>query len=195
MIPSKKRTVLAVLALAVLVVGAFRLYSPAKPPLRLEFVCATNEPGTEILYGVFRLENKSKDYMSLDSGCFQKRIASGWTDLPGTFDCKPVWDPRPEARRLVAAGSTTIFRAPVPGNDGSYRLALECIPCVRLGTVRPVPNSLSYQIGELLLKCRFLPPSFLQSLSARQVKLRTDPRRLVSESFRAHGFDRSHEPD
>ena len=188
----QKRTVLAVLAFAILVVGAFCLYSPAKPPLRLEFICATNEPGTEVLYGVFHLENKTKDYMSLDSGCFQKRFDLQWADLPGTYDCRPGWDPRPEAKMLFPAGSTTIFRARVPGTEGVYRLVFECVPCVRLGTIRPAPRSLTYRIQDLLLQCHFLPPRLRQHLVSRQVKLLTDPRRLTSESFRARGSDRPH---
>lgn len=177
------RTIVAVGVLAVLGVGLLCFHGRAKPPLRLKFVCVTNEPGTKVVYGVFRLENKTKDYLSLESGCFQQRSGLVWIDQPGTYDSHPARDPRPDSKRLCRAGSTIIFRAPVPADEGSHRLVIECVPCVRLGTFRPPPTTLSYRFGESILRFCPLPPKLRLSLMSRQTKLRIGAIWLQSEGF------------
>jgi hypothetical protein len=176
-----KAIVAAVLVLTIFGMGVLVSAKLGKPSLQLSFVCATNDPLTGISWGVFRVDNRTTDYMSIVFGEFRTRKGFRWVNVAGGYD------PRPETAiinaTLLAPGFIT-FKTKLPPGESSFRLIMDVVPCtsiVGLAIPLPAPHSVRFEIGNLLLKWDMLP-----SLSPRlHMFLLSTAHRLESKTFRA----------
>lgn len=175
-----KTGIVAVLALIVVGAGLLCFLPVDRPSLRLVFLSATNDVQTGTSWGMFRLENKSTNYMSAASGYFQERTGFGWAKIAGAYD------PRPGATNLrpplLAPGALT-FQTQVPSGEASYRLVLKVVPCIDIRDVgKPLParNGLVYRAGSLLLRFGLLPQKLQQALLSNSRWLETKPFRVSS---------------
>jgi hypothetical protein len=122
MILTKRRRGLLVVALIVFLCGGgIVLLSVARRPVRLSFICLTNDVQIGPA-GVFRLENHSKEAVETIGVIYQKRTTGGWSHHLNDYGAR-LGD---ATRLLPGAGST--FRVSVPTNGGPYRLVLNCVP-------------------------------------------------------------------
>jgi hypothetical protein len=176
---TKPKLILAVGAvLSLTMFGALFFAASKKPDFRLSFVCATND-SAGFCFGVFRLENHSKNYAGIASGEFEIRSGFGWVPAGAAFG--GPFGAKPFGPQLVGPGTIT-FKTTLPAATNQYRLVVDIVPFASVNGLAisvPPTNNLEYRIGTRLARYNLLSvlPSKLQ------MSLLSNTRHLNSESF------------
>jgi hypothetical protein len=94
----------------------------ALPPVRISYLCATNDPALPFAWGVFKLENDLNEPLTTGGGVFEKWDGHQWGRGVGTYFANFGGD------REFGKGTTNNVQTALPKKEGRYRLALDYLP-------------------------------------------------------------------